>query len=377
MIREEIKQLKTEPRDLRKFGLMVGGVFSLLGLWFLYRHKAHYPYFLCPGILLNLALSAASLLVCVTLLEVILRFNGYGNLEIYEPDPALYWKLKPNQNCYTKVDHKPVHINSHGTRGPEFEVAKSANTIRILSLGDSKAFGWGLSDAETYSALIERLLQERLGNRKKVEVINAGVNAWSYPQLNAYFRHTGLGYNPDFVIVADANLFTQFSEKSGSEFAKKFMGRVRLKNFLRRFALYHYFIEIKLKEVYNRQRNKFMPVEPAQDTLFKEQQQKDPGLLFRQSIEELSRLALSNGITPLLLYVPVADDSNPTHQQVVREVKSEVSRRLNISLLDLTPEFVGRGKDLYLEGDPVHPNVKGDQIIARRLFETMSNLVAP
>src|SRR2546423_13132768 len=52
MIREEIKQLKTEPRDLRKFGLMVGGVFSLLGLWFLYRHKAHYPYFLCPGILL-------------------------------------------------------------------------------------------------------------------------------------------------------------------------------------------------------------------------------------------------------------------------------------------------------------------------------------
>ena len=52
MIIEEIKQLKTGPRDLRKFGLTVGGVLGLLGLWFLYRHKAHYPYFLYPGLLL-------------------------------------------------------------------------------------------------------------------------------------------------------------------------------------------------------------------------------------------------------------------------------------------------------------------------------------
>src|SRR2546423_1845699 len=49
MIREEIKQLKTGRRDLQKFGLMVGGVFLLLGLWFLYRHKAHYPFFFYPG----------------------------------------------------------------------------------------------------------------------------------------------------------------------------------------------------------------------------------------------------------------------------------------------------------------------------------------
>ena len=52
MLRDEINQLKTEPRDLRKFGLSVGGVLVLLGLWFLYRHKAHYPYFLWPGVVL-------------------------------------------------------------------------------------------------------------------------------------------------------------------------------------------------------------------------------------------------------------------------------------------------------------------------------------
>jgi hypothetical protein len=51
-IREDIKQLQTGDRDLRKFGLMVGGVFAVLGLLFLWRHKAYYPYFLWPGVTL-------------------------------------------------------------------------------------------------------------------------------------------------------------------------------------------------------------------------------------------------------------------------------------------------------------------------------------
>jgi len=51
-IREDIRQLKTGDRDLRKFGLMVGGVFAVLGLLFLWRHKSFYPYFLWPGVLL-------------------------------------------------------------------------------------------------------------------------------------------------------------------------------------------------------------------------------------------------------------------------------------------------------------------------------------
>ena len=53
-IRDDIKQLKTGDRELRKFGLTVGGVFVLLGLLFLWRHKPHYPYFLWPGVTLVL-----------------------------------------------------------------------------------------------------------------------------------------------------------------------------------------------------------------------------------------------------------------------------------------------------------------------------------
>ena len=52
MIRGEIKQLKTGTRELRKFGLLVGGVFALLGVILLLRHRPAAPYFLIAGALL-------------------------------------------------------------------------------------------------------------------------------------------------------------------------------------------------------------------------------------------------------------------------------------------------------------------------------------
>jgi hypothetical protein len=52
MIHKELERLSVSPRDLRKFGLLVGGVFLLLGGWFLFRHKPIWPYLLTPGALL-------------------------------------------------------------------------------------------------------------------------------------------------------------------------------------------------------------------------------------------------------------------------------------------------------------------------------------
>ena len=54
MINKELEQLSISPRNLRKFGFLVGGVFLLLGCWFLYRQKPVWPYLLAPGALLVL-----------------------------------------------------------------------------------------------------------------------------------------------------------------------------------------------------------------------------------------------------------------------------------------------------------------------------------
>ncbi len=52
MILNEIKQLKTGPRELRKFGLLVGGILGALGLLALARSKGYSPYLLAPGLAL-------------------------------------------------------------------------------------------------------------------------------------------------------------------------------------------------------------------------------------------------------------------------------------------------------------------------------------
>lgn len=332
------------------------------------------------SLLQNLAIFGATFLFCVIVTELVLRIMGYGNLEIYEPDPLLYWRLKPNQTCHTKVNRKLVHINSHGTRGPDFEVPKPPGTVRILSLGDSRTFGWGLSDEETYSSLIEAGLRKTLGPSQKIEVINCGVNAWSYPQMTAFFRDRTSEWRPDIVLLADANLWTQFSEKNSPEFVRKFMWRVRLKNFLRRFATYHFFVEAELNSFYARYRTKFIPVDPKQDALFKEQQQSDPDAFFRDSIEELCRQAKARGVRVVLCHLPVRSELETGKPgDNVLNAKLAVAKEFGVPCVDLAPDLKskGGGTDLYLEADPVHFNATGNKIIANSLVETIAPLIKP
>ena len=51
-ILNDIKQLKTGPRELRTFGLVVGGVFAALGVLFWLRHKPAFSFLLAPGLAL-------------------------------------------------------------------------------------------------------------------------------------------------------------------------------------------------------------------------------------------------------------------------------------------------------------------------------------
>jgi hypothetical protein len=179
------------------------------------------------------------------------------------------------------------------------------------------------------------------------------------------------------VILAEANLWTQFSEQNSPEFVDQFLGRVRLKNFLRRFALHHFFIEVQLQEFYQRHRTKFIPVDPKQDELFKEQQQDDPDKLFREAIQSLCVTAQSNGVTPILLYLPTVSDLGTTNESSVLRVKRKLASELAVPLVDLKPDLKPQGKALYLEADPVQLNAQGNGMVAERLFESITRLLSP
>ena len=46
---EEVKNIKSGEKELRSFGHVVGGIFSALGLLFLWKGQSFYPYFLGIG----------------------------------------------------------------------------------------------------------------------------------------------------------------------------------------------------------------------------------------------------------------------------------------------------------------------------------------
>lgn len=96
-----------------------------------------------------------------------------------------------------------VSLNSHGLRDEEFQLAKPPDEKRVLVLGDSVAFGWGVSQGETFSDRMEELLQ--LKTSQKWQVINAGVNGYNSEQEANWFRNYGLLFKPDLVILVYVN----------------------------------------------------------------------------------------------------------------------------------------------------------------------------
>jgi len=94
----------------------------------------------------------------------------------------------------------PVSINSLGLRDREYAEAKPAGKIRVLMLGDSLTFGWGVRIEDTPSKMVERQLNEGL-SEPRFEVINAGVGNYNTVQEVTYFLKKGSRLKPDVVVL--------------------------------------------------------------------------------------------------------------------------------------------------------------------------------
>jgi hypothetical protein len=125
----------------------------------------------------------------------------------------IIYSLIPNLNV--KFQKVSVRTNSFGLRGAEVPREKPAGTYRVILLGDSFAFGWGVEQEETFAYKLQELLQAELsvrGNReevskridseiRRVEVLNFGVPGYSTFQEVALLRKEAMSFSPDAVIV--------------------------------------------------------------------------------------------------------------------------------------------------------------------------------
>jgi hypothetical protein len=132
-----------------------------------------------------------------------------------EPEPWLGWQNRAGTAGPYGGDEflTWVTINAAGQRGPEHAKARTPGTPRILVLGDSQAWGDGVADHETFSALLD-------GGR--VEVVNLAVIGYGTDQQLLALERTGAAYRPDVVVVAFyvGNDFTDNGERGTWQYPK-------------------------------------------------------------------------------------------------------------------------------------------------------------
>jgi len=127
---------------------------------------------------------------------------GDDFFRLYRPHPYRVYMLIPG----ARDAASRVAINSHGFRGPEIELRKPADTVRIACLGDSTTFGdSATTNGHTYPAHLERFLRQpargSAGNSPRVEAINAGVAGYTSLEALIYFETKLLDYQLDATVL--------------------------------------------------------------------------------------------------------------------------------------------------------------------------------
>lgn len=117
---------------------------------------------------------------------------------VYRVDPEVRYVLAPNQQGW--IDDGFVTTNSRGFRGGEVEVPKPQGRVRIVALGDSVAFGWGVNDADTFCRQLEQEWKMRHPG-VDLDVVNLAVPGYATRQEVALLKRNLAALQPDVVLV--------------------------------------------------------------------------------------------------------------------------------------------------------------------------------
>ncbi len=111
------------------------------------------------------------------------------------PHPLRKYLFKSNfEGKFNNIEYKTfVKINSKGLRNRETQYEH--NKKRILFVGDSFTFGWGVEQNEAFPYICENLFN------KKIEVINAGVPGYSILEYYLYLKEELFKYKPNIIIL--------------------------------------------------------------------------------------------------------------------------------------------------------------------------------
>ena len=127
-------------------------------------------------------------------------------------DSELGWATIKNSKYV--INGLKISTNSFGFRSPEIDPFKN----HILVLGDSIAFGYGVSDHETFPYFLAKKIKNEY---KNIQVLNMGVAGYGIDQYYLYLkRHIG-NLKPKIIVILICSRNDLVDTSSESPYGKK------------------------------------------------------------------------------------------------------------------------------------------------------------
>ena len=165
------------------------------------REVSHVP--VIPGVkrpaLKSAALVLAAVVVALALAEGMVRVFAPHSRDhviprgLFAIDNTLGWRLEPFASVrhHTRLFDVRYATNSFGFRDPPRTVARASDVRRLLFLGDSYTFGWGVDRDESF---VGRLDSDSL------EAWNLGVPGYAFDQAVISYEKVGSSVNATDVV---------------------------------------------------------------------------------------------------------------------------------------------------------------------------------
>lgn len=157
-------------------------------------------------LLLCLLVTVLSVLLVEAALRIVWRpppkFVGaeLSGTDLFVPDAKLGWRMTPNIRLDFRWywgETSTIVTNSFGFRDVEHARERPEGVRRVVVLGDSHTFGYGVQADETFTSVARALLPG-------VEILNLAETGYNTRQSRAMFLEQGAAFLPDVVVLAFA-----------------------------------------------------------------------------------------------------------------------------------------------------------------------------
>jgi len=350
-------------------------------------------------VLKNLLLLFTTILIFFIFLETAIRILKPDKSEttpgLIIKDDLLGFKQAPNftaKHVNTNSGFSvTITTNSLGLRSHEIEEVKTKK--RVLVLGDSVVWGFGVEDNETFSSILNDELEG-------FEFINAALSDYSTKQELDYLRRDGIELKPDVVMLGFfiGNDFVDNLVRSGNASIKVEASWFKnLKREVRRNIKTYDFVMSRLRGIYSL-RMFLVKTGLANNEDFYQYRiyMRDYDNDINQAvnitlgyIDEMNALSKEKNITFIILLIPpkyqiydsewqAALDYNRFKGDEVERLKPTIiledfCRKNNIAFIDLLADLRSVKEDMYLAKDTSHFNAFGHRIVADILKDKFKN----